>query len=89
MAMVLTFSPSFPSELVKQALLASVSSIAFLFVVLGQTELFTAHATLAVLPVLDGRTRLRELGRLWGIIYVANLAGVRRSPDSSRCSDRN
>ena len=75
MAMVLTFSPSFPSELVKQVLLASASSIAFLFVVLGQTELFTAHATLAVLPVLDGRTQLRELGRLWGVIYAANLVG--------------
>lgn len=75
MAMVLTFSPPFPSELVKHVLLASASSIAFLFVVLGQTELFTAHATLAVLPVLDGRTRLRELGRLWGVIYVANLVG--------------
>lgn len=75
MGMVLTFSPSFPSVLVKQVLLASVSSIAFLFVVLGQTELFTAHATLAVLPVLDGRTRLRELGRMWGVIYVANLIG--------------
>lgn len=75
MGMVLTFSPSFPSVLVKHVLLASVSSIAFLFVVLGQTELFTAHATLAVLPVLDGRTRLRELGRLWGVIYVANLIG--------------
>lgn len=75
MGMVLTFSPSFPSELVRQALLASVSSIAFLFVVLGQTELFTAHATLAVLPVLDGRTKFRELGRLWGVIYVANLIG--------------
>lgn len=75
MAMVLTFSPSFPSELVKQVLLASASSIAFLLVVLGQTELFTAHTTLAVLPVLDGRTQLRELGRLWGVIYAANLVG--------------
>jgi formate/nitrite transporter FocA (FNT family) len=48
MGMVLTFSPSFPSPLVKQFLLAAASSVAFLFVVLGQTELFTAHTTLAV-----------------------------------------
>lgn len=34
MGMVLTFSPSFPSPLVKQLLLAAVSSIAFLFVIL-------------------------------------------------------
>ncbi len=75
MGMVLTFSPTFSSELLKQSLLAGVSSIAFLFVVLGQTELFTAHTTLAVLPVLDGRTGLRQLGRLWGVVYVGNLVG--------------
>jgi formate/nitrite transporter FocA (FNT family) len=75
MGMVLTFSAPFSSELAKQALLAGASSIAFLFVVLGQTELFTAHTTLAVLPALDGRTGLRRLGRLWGVVYVANLVG--------------
>jgi formate/nitrite transporter FocA (FNT family) len=75
MGMVLTFSSGFPSPLVKQFLLAAASAVGFLFVVLGQTELFTAHTTLAVLPVLDGRTPLSELGRLWGIVYVANLAG--------------
>jgi len=75
MGMILTFSPTFSSELVKQALLAGSSSIAFLFVVLGQTELFTAHTTLAVLPVLDDRSGLGELGRLWGVVYAANLLG--------------
>ena len=75
MAMVLTFTPTFPSALVQHTLLASASSIAFLFVVLGQTELFTAHTTLAVLPLLDGRTSLRELGRLWGVTYVSNIVG--------------
>lgn len=65
MAMALTFSPSFPSPLVKQVTLALLSSVGFLFVVLGQTELFTAHTTMAVLPVLDGRTSVRkvEIGR--------------------------
>lgn len=75
MGMVLTFSPTFPSEFVKQFVLAAASSIAFLFVVLGSTELFTAHTTLAVLPVLDGRTSVRDLGRLWSVIYAANLIG--------------
>lgn len=75
MGMVLTFSPTFPSELVKQGLLAGVSSIAFLFVVIGQTELFTAHTTLAVLPVLDDRSTVLELGRLWGVVFGANLLG--------------
>jgi formate/nitrite transporter FocA (FNT family) len=75
MGMALTFSPSFPSPLVKQLTLALLSSVGFLFVVLGQTELFTAHTTMAVLPVLDGRTSVREVGRLWGNVYVSNLLG--------------
>ncbi|AQL43622.1 formate transporter [Halorientalis sp. IM1011] len=75
MGMVLTFSPTFPSVFVERFVLAAASSIAFLFVVLGQTELFTAHTTLAVLPLLDGRTSLRQLGRLWGVVYVGNLVG--------------
>ncbi|MGB9964943.1 formate/nitrite transporter family protein [Halobacterium sp. CBA1126] len=75
MGMVLTLSPSFPSPLVEHLVLAVASSVAFLFVVLGQTELFTAHTTMAVLPVFDGRTGLDELGRLWGVTYLGNLLG--------------
>ncbi|EMA43848.1 formate/nitrite transporter family protein [Halococcus saccharolyticus] len=75
MAMVLTFAGGFDSTLTKQVTLAGVSSIAFLFVVIGQTELFTAHSTMAVLPVLDGRASLRDLGQIWSVTYVSNLLG--------------
>lgn len=75
MAMVLTFSGGFESKLVQQAALGGVSSIAFLFVVIGQTELFTAHSTMAILPVLDGRATVGELGRVWSVTFVANLVG--------------
>jgi len=75
MAMALTFSGGFGSKLVQQLALGGVSSIAFLFVVVGQTELFTAHSTMAVLPVLDGRASVRELGRVWGVTYASNLVG--------------
>lgn len=75
MGMALTFSGGFESKLVQQAILGGVSSIAFLFVVIGQTELFTAHSTMAILPVLDGRATVQELGRVWGVTYVSNLVG--------------
>ncbi|AHF99679.1 formate transporter [Halostagnicola larsenii XH-48] len=75
MAMALTFSGGFESRLVQQVTLGGVSSIAFLFVIIGQTELFTAHSTMAILPVLDGRATLRELGRVWSVTYVSNLVG--------------
>ncbi|MFD1514497.1 formate/nitrite transporter family protein [Halomarina rubra] len=75
MAMVLTFSGGFESSLVQRFVLANVSTIGFVIVIIGQTELFTAHTTLGVLPVIDRRASLRDLGRLWGIVYIGNLLG--------------
>ncbi|WP_224333703.1 formate/nitrite transporter family protein [Haloprofundus halobius] len=75
MGMALTFQPNFDSALAKQLTLGGVSSVGFLFVIIGQTELFTAHTTMAVLPVLADRASLRELLRLWGVVLAANLVG--------------
>ena len=75
MAMVLTFSGGFDSALTEQVALAGISAVAFLFVVVGQTELFTAHTTMAILPLLDGRTSVEEVARLWGVVYASNLIG--------------
>ena len=75
MAMVLTFSGGFDSALTRQAALAGASSIAFLFVVVGQTELFTAHTTMAVLPLANGDATVAEVLRLWGVVYASNLLG--------------
>lgn len=75
MGMVLSFSGGFESTLVQQVALAGASTIGFLFVILGQTELFTAHTTMAILPVLDGRASLGEMTQLWTTVYVANLLG--------------
>lgn len=75
MGMVLTFAVAFESRLVQQLLLAGISAIPFLFVVVGQTELFTAHSTMAILPLLDGRTTATHVGRLWATTYVGNLVG--------------
>lgn len=64
MGTALTLSNGFGSKLVQQITLGSVSSIAFLFVVLEQTELFTAQPTMAVLPAFNRRASLSDLGRL-------------------------
>jgi len=57
-------------------LVANMYAVGFIFVVLGRSELFTEHTTLAVLPVLRGRATLASLGRLWVTIYVGNLMGA-------------
>jgi formate/nitrite transporter FocA (FNT family) len=75
MAVILTLSPGGFGDLTTELLLASVYSIGFMFVILGRSELFTEHTTLAVIPVLDRQASLRDLGRLWGLVYVGNLVG--------------
>ncbi len=54
----------------------SAYSVGFILVIFGRVELFTEQTTLAVLPVLDGRVTLRQLARLWALIYSSNLAGA-------------
>ncbi|HEY0513020.1 MAG TPA: formate/nitrite transporter family protein [Thermoanaerobaculia bacterium] len=76
MAVMRTLTDGVLSKPASEILVAMMYSTGFLFVVLGRTELFTEHTTLAVLPVLDGRASLEQLGRLWGLIYVANQAGA-------------
>jgi formate/nitrite transporter FocA (FNT family) len=55
--------------------LANAYAVGFVFVVIGRSELFTEHTTLAFLPVLDGRATWRSLARLWGVVFAANVAG--------------
>lgn len=49
--------------------------IGYIFVIIGRSELFTEHTTLATLPVMNGKATLFGLAKLWLIVYVGNLAG--------------
>lgn len=73
-ASVLTLAGA-PDALLTRLLVANAYTVGFVFVVLGRAELFTEHATLAVLPVLDRRSSLARLGRLWGLVYAGNIVG--------------
>ncbi len=64
------------SRPVGEILVANMYAVGFIFVVLGRSELFTEHTTLAVLPVLGGRGSIGQLFRLWGLIYLANQVGA-------------
>lgn len=53
-------------------------SIGFLIVVLGRQQLFTENTLTPILPLLtkrDPRT-LRNVGRLWSIVFIANIVGA-------------
>lgn len=64
------------SEASMHLLLAICYPLGFLFVIVGKSELFTEHTTVAVLPILTKKVTFVSLLRLWGIVLVANLAGL-------------
>jgi formate-nitrite transporter family protein len=76
MAVMRTLTEGELPHAVSEILVANMYAAGFIFVVLGRSELFTEHTTLAVLPVLDRRASLAQLGRLWGLVYVSNLLGA-------------
>lgn len=76
MVVVLTLFAGRESEPVVRLLVANAYAVGFIFVILGRSELFTEHTTLAVLPVLDGKASVSALGRLWGLVWMANLIGA-------------
>lgn len=55
--------------------LALAYPIGFIFVIIGRSELFTEHTTLAVLPVLNRTVSISALAKLWAIVYIGNLLG--------------
>jgi formate/nitrite transporter FocA (FNT family) len=75
-AVMFTISDNNVSEMVRTLLMANTYTVGFIFVVLGRSELFTEHTTLAVLPVLNGRATVTSLLRLWLLVYVGNLSGT-------------
>lgn len=55
--------------------LALCYPLGFIFVIIGRSELFTEHTALAILPVLRGTVKIRDLLILWGIVYAGNILG--------------
>ncbi len=76
MAVVSTGLKELIAEPILQLILGSMYSVGFIFVILGRSELFTEHTTLAVLPFLRGEAPFSSLIRLWIIVYFSNLLGA-------------
>jgi len=75
MAVLVALAAGEWGEPVLEIALANAYAVGFVFVVIGPSELFTEHTTLAVLPVLDGRASWRSLARLWSIVFATNISG--------------
>jgi formate-nitrite transporter family protein len=74
-ALVMTLGADVLSDPVLRLLIGNAYAIGFIIVIMANTDLFTEYTTIALLPVLTGRAPIREVVRLWGLIYVANLVG--------------
>lgn len=66
-------SESSPGQLA--VMMALVYPFGYIFVIIGRSELFTEHTTLATIPVMNGQATLVSLAKLWAIVYVGNLVG--------------
>lgn len=75
MGVVYTLFHGMVSHSFLRILLAMAYPIGFVFVVIGRSELFTEHTTLAILPVLRRSQKWPGLLRLWGIVLSGNLLG--------------
>lgn len=60
---------------VMHVMLSLAYPLGFIFVVIGKSELFTEHTTLAVIPVLNRNATFKSLVTLWAIVYTGNLLG--------------
>ncbi len=75
MAAVYTKFHGIVNSSILDILLAISYPLGFIFVVIGRSELFTEHTTMAVLPVLSRDATIKSLLILWALIYAGNLLG--------------
>lgn len=76
MATVLTRLDGVVEPGILRLIIGNVYAVGFVFVIIGRSELFTEHTTLAVFPVLARKASMRQLARLWAIVWFANLLGA-------------
>ena len=74
-AATITLTGDVYAEPTTRILTSFAYAFGFVLVILGGTQLFTEHTSLAVLPVLDGEAGLDDLGLLWGLVYAGNVIG--------------
>lgn len=63
-------------SLVERLLTALVYPLGFVVCVMSGAELFTEHTATAVYPVLDRRSSVAKLLRLWVLVLLGNLVGA-------------
>jgi formate/nitrite transporter FocA (FNT family) len=76
MAIVHTLAGGATENMSVSLVMGSMYAFGFIMVILGRSDLYTEHTTLAALPVLSGYGSVGALFRLWAMVYVSNLTGA-------------
>lgn len=63
------------NEFITEMLKGLLYTFGFVFAIISQTELFTEHTSLALMPILDGLSSMKKLGQLWTLVYLGNMLG--------------
>jgi len=72
-------SSELTAPLAQRLATAVVYPLGFVVCVVSGTQLFTEHTATAVYPVLDRRSSVQRLLRLWGLVAGGNLVGAAAS----------
>jgi formate-nitrite transporter family protein len=64
------------NALLRRLATAVVYPLGFIIVIMAGVELFTEHTATAVYPILDRRSGLRSLLRLWFLVGLGNIVGA-------------
>jgi formate-nitrite transporter family protein len=75
LGLVVSAGGGIPDTLSTRALFGAAYASGYILAILARTDLFTEYTTIAILPVLTGDSRPRQLARLWGLVYAGNMAG--------------
>ncbi|MDQ8179874.1 formate/nitrite transporter family protein [Pelagicoccus sp. SDUM812005] len=73
---VQTYFAGAEPSLLERFVTALVYPLGFVVCIMSGSELFTEHTATAVYPVLDRRSTLRRLFRLWFLVLSGNLLGA-------------
>ncbi|HZZ29813.1 MAG TPA: formate/nitrite transporter family protein [Pirellulales bacterium] len=76
LGIVKTLAEGALDRLVFELLMALMYSFGFIVVILGRSELFTEQTTLAILPLLAGKTTFGKVARLWVVVLIGNVIGA-------------
>ncbi len=75
-AIVTQLVEPYGSKLLVRVATAFVYPLGFVICIMSGTQLFTEHTATAVYPVLERRSNIPRLLRLWGIVIAGNIVGA-------------